>query len=164
MWKLVRRTLYALCVMDMISQEIWDVRTCLGPSMLPTFHSYGDVTLLEKRSVRQFKLRQGDVVVASLPYDPDKLICKRLIGLPGDIVCVDPINVDRCVFIVIPPGHVWLQGDNASNSTDSRTYGPIPYGLIRARVIARIWPLTRMEWVHNGFDDFERMLTKNVAS
>ncbi|KAF4519726.1 hypothetical protein B566_EDAN017600 [Ephemera danica] len=26
------------------------------------------------------------------------------------------------------------------NSTDSRTYGPVPQGLIRGRAVCRVWP------------------------
>ncbi|XP_010638716.1 mitochondrial inner membrane protease subunit 1 isoform X2 [Fukomys damarensis] len=42
----------------------------------------------------------------------------------------------------VPTGHVWLEGDNLQNSTDSRFYGPIPYGLIRGRIFFKIWPLS----------------------
>ncbi len=43
---------------------------------------------------------------------------------------------------VVPKGHVWLQGDNYHNSTDSRHYGPIPYSLLRGKVFYKIWPLS----------------------
>lgn len=33
---------------------------------------------------------------------------------------------------------MWLEGDNPSNSTDSRTYGPIPLAMVRARVFFRV--------------------------
>ncbi|PIO40201.1 hypothetical protein AB205_0054960, partial [Aquarana catesbeiana] len=40
----------------------------------------------------------------------------------------------------VPKGHVWLEGDNLKNSTDSRSYGSVPYALIRGRICFRIWP------------------------
>ncbi|XP_028512449.1 mitochondrial inner membrane protease subunit 1 [Exaiptasia diaphana] len=42
----------------------------------------------------------------------------------------------------VPKGHVWLLGDNPDDSTDSRDYGPVPYGLIRGRVCFKVWPLS----------------------
>lgn len=41
-------------------------------------------------------------------------------------------------FVKIPKGHVWLQGDNLSNSTDSRAYGPVPIALLKGTVLARV--------------------------
>lgn len=38
----------------------------------------------------------------------------------------------------VPRGHVWLQGDNTLNSTDSRDYGPLPYNMMLGRVICRV--------------------------
>lgn len=40
---------------------------------------------------------------------------------------------------VVPPGCVWLEGDNKMNSTDSRTYGPVPIALLQGRVFMQIW-------------------------
>jgi mitochondrial inner membrane protease subunit 1 len=158
MWKYAKRILFTACILDIINQNLCDLRACIGPSMMPTFNSHGDIALLERISVRLHKLRQGDIVVALLPHDPDKLICKRLIGLPGDTICIDPTSKNNHMFIQVPAGHVWLQGDNITNSTDSRSYGPIPYGLIRAKVVARVWPLKSMEWIFNGFDAFEKTI------
>jgi signal peptidase I len=47
----------------------------------------------------------------------------------------------RATLCTIPDGYIWLEGDNALNSSDSRHYGPVPASLIVGRVVARIWPL-----------------------
>lgn len=38
-------------------------------------------------------------------------------------------------------GHVWLEGDNKDNSTDSRSYGAVPQALVEGVVFVRLWPL-----------------------
>lgn len=38
----------------------------------------------------------------------------------------------------VPQGHVWLQGDNVVNSTDSRNYGPVPAALVKGKVVYRV--------------------------
>ena len=40
--------------------------------------------------------------------------------------------------VQVPQGHVWLQGDNPINSTDSRHYGPVPYALLRGRAFLKV--------------------------
>jgi len=42
----------------------------------------------------------------------------------------------RC--LQVPQGHVWLQGDNILNSTDSRHYGPVPYALLKGRAFCKV--------------------------
>lgn len=54
---------------------------CSGESMLPTVRSEGDMLLVEKVGVAFRAIKRGDVVVCVSPSDPDKLICKRVIGL-----------------------------------------------------------------------------------
>jgi mitochondrial inner membrane protease subunit 1 len=47
--------------------------------------------------------------------------------------------------IIVPRGFCWLEGDNASNSSDSRYYGCVPLGLIRSRAVLRIYPLNEVK-------------------
>lgn len=42
------------------------------------------------------------------------------------------------VVFVVPPDHVWLEGDNPCRSTDSRHYGPVPISSLRGRIIRRL--------------------------
>ncbi|RIA91989.1 peptidase S24/S26A/S26B/S26C [Glomus cerebriforme] len=127
------------CFIHFIGEHVTEVTMCIGPSMLPTFNMFGDIVALEHFSPKLKRLDIGDVVVCISPTNPWRAICKRIIGMPGDRICIDP---------TVPRGHIWLQGDNMSNSTDSRSYGPVPYALVRGRVFARIWPQTC--WIKNG--------------
>ena len=44
----------------------------------------------------------------------------------------------------VPKGHVWLEGDNSDVSSDSRTYGPVPYALLKSRVFYRVSKISKM--------------------
>jgi hypothetical protein len=45
--------------------------------------------------------------------------------------------------LIVPEGHVWLEGDNPLLSVDSRHYGPIPVAWLQGKLVWRIWPLLR---------------------
>jgi signal peptidase I len=91
----------------------------------------------------------GDVVVVQHP-DRIGTVCKRVLGLPGDMVTKPSMRAKtqgrrlrrrRSGMVVVPDGHIWLEGDNPWNSSDSRSYGPIPASMIVGRVLLRVWPL-----------------------
>ncbi|KAJ0266400.1 hypothetical protein HA466_0004160 [Hirschfeldia incana] len=108
-----------------------------GPSMIPTLHPSGNVVVAERIS----KPSRGDVVVFQSPQDPNKLPIKRVIGLEGDSVSfVLDNNNESITTIVVPKGHVWVEGDYTQNSKDSRIFGPLPYALIQGRLFWRVWP------------------------
>ncbi|KAL3808563.1 hypothetical protein ACHAXA_001068 [Cyclostephanos tholiformis] len=48
---------------------------------------------------------------------------------------------DDCATYVVPPNHVWVEGDNPTHSTDSRHYGPLPESSLRGRIVLRLWPV-----------------------
>jgi signal peptidase I len=104
----------------------------------------------------------GDVVVIQHP-DRIGTVCKRVLGLPGDIVTKPTRRNNDMVSkrlkryipglpggIVIPDGCLWLEGDNPWNSSDSRTYGPVPAALIVGRVLCRVWPLRGNAMLERG--------------
>ncbi len=59
---------------------------CQGPSMMPTLNPAGDVVLVEHVTTTLGWLERGHVVVAKSPTDPNAVVCKRILGLPGDTV------------------------------------------------------------------------------
>ena len=112
---------------------------CIGPSMLPTFDETGDVVFYD---VFHYKMRGkryevGDVVIAVCPYDNTRTVCKRVRALEGQTIAVQHPLVPYPQVCTIPKGHVWLAGDNNMNSTDSRSYGPVPVGLLQGRVFVK---------------------------
>lgn len=160
----------------------------LGKGMQSTHGEQGKFNKKVDQSVGT-GLKIGDLVVSKSPTHPQLLVCKRVLGLPGDTILVDPRfensksrfktsslgfseegnqgldgnskeNENRVgdetlqigngngngnqqaeeeiKHITIPQGHVFLCGDNLANSTDSRHYGPVPLGLVRGKVIARV--------------------------
>ncbi|KAF8559267.1 signal peptidase I family protein [Imleria badia] len=123
--------------------------------MLPTFETSGEIAFesIASHRLASCNLTRGELVSLRSPMKPNRIICKRIIGLPGDIVCVDPtaLKAPSEEHVVVPKGHVWIAGDNAACSTDSRDYGPVSMGLIRGRIIARVFPLNRFQvFTHGG--------------
>ncbi|KAH9171828.1 hypothetical protein EDB89DRAFT_1851806, partial [Lactarius sanguifluus] len=57
-------------------------------------------------------LERGDLVTLESPLTPGRLVCKQLLGLPGDIICVDPtgLKVPFSEHAVVPKGYLWLIG------------------------------------------------------
>jgi len=121
--------------------------------MIPTFANSGEIVLEELLSLRLFpdSLARGDLITVESPLTPGRMVCKRLIGLPGDIICVDPTGrlAPSTEHVVIPKGHIWISGDNADASRDSRTYGPVPMALVKGRIVARV-----------SFTTFEEVLVR----
>ncbi|XP_024961811.1 mitochondrial inner membrane protease subunit 1-like isoform X1 [Cynara cardunculus var. scolymus] len=130
------------CAVHVTSTYLCSTALVYGPSMLPTFNLSGEIVLLESISTRYGKVGSGDVVIVRSPENPRKVITKRIIGMEGDSITyvVDPINSDRTETLVVPKGHIWVEGDNIYSSNDSRNFGPVPYGLLQGKVFLKIWP------------------------
>lgn len=127
-----------------------------GTSMLPTVRS-GDRVLVNRLAYRVGSPRRGDIVVFRLPWADTNLI-KRIIGLPGDVVTIEPGQVDvngrvlREPYIRntenytygpsrVPSGAYFVLGDNRVVSSDSHIWGFLPARYLYGRVLVTYWPL-----------------------
>lgn len=124
-----------------------------------------DRLLVNKLSYRFGDVERGDIVVFfrpdSLPSPYDDLI-KRVIGLPGEVIegngnqvfingepLAEPyLDADVVTQdfgpVQVPSDHVFVMGDNRSNSADSRVFGPIEIDRIEGEAFLRYWPLPRV--------------------
>ncbi|KAL7546322.1 hypothetical protein ACHAWF_009656, partial [Thalassiosira exigua] len=85
-------------------------------------------------------LQRGDVIILNHPFK-EATICKRILGMPGDTIVLASGGDETSSQCVVPPGHLWIEGDNALNSLDSRSYGAVPASLVIGTVVCRLWPL-----------------------
>ncbi|XP_047323637.1 mitochondrial inner membrane protease subunit 2 [Impatiens glandulifera] len=146
LWNLAKKYVTFGLVAVTISDRYVSVSPVRGESMSPTFNPHGskalldDYVLVEKYCLEKYKFSRGDVVIFSSPTDHTRKIVKRIMALPGDWVG-NPRAYDA---VRVPEGHCWVLGDNSASSLDSRTYGPIPLGLVCGRVTHIVWPPQRV--------------------
>lgn len=127
------------CLFHVTNHYLWSPTLVFGPSMLPTLNLTGDVILAEYVSHRLGRVGPGDIVFVRSPVDPNKIVTKRIVGVEGDrVTFFEPRTGDTCHTVVVPKGHVWIQGDNLYASRDSRQFGPVPYGLIQGKAFFRV--------------------------
>jgi signal peptidase I len=127
-----------------------------SPSMEPTLHP-GEVFLADPAYYRSHTPARGEVVIYVNPKHPAVHHIKRIAALGGDRIAVragraivNGVPVDEPYIEVgdpefflnnvqeetVPPGHVYVLGDNRANSSDSRNraeHGPVPVKSLVAR-------------------------------
>jgi signal peptidase I len=135
-------------LLDCLSIQFVRVR---GDSMAPTISS-GRWAIVNRRACVREGPSRFDIVRLEDPSQPGRWVIKRVVGLPGEHVCLaDGRLFINDALLAEPAAHGghdgarhewWLRageyivlGDNRAHSTDSRRYGPVPAAAIRGRVI-----------------------------
>ena len=126
-----------------------------GFSMRPTLED-GEFVLVNKLSYRFNQVQRGDIIVFHYPVNPDEELIKRVIGLPGDHVTVQDqhVSVNGQVlsepYIAAAPlysgewtiadGQLFVLGDNRNDSSDSHSWGLLPFENVVGKAILIYWP------------------------
>lgn len=108
-------------------------------------------------------VQRGDIVTLFRPDAAHRRQTKRVTGVehetvsyahPPSSTChtieVSPLlapipdpahsHISLAIFSKVPRNHYFVEGDNAGQSYDSRSYGAIPANLVEGKVVAKLWP------------------------
>ena len=157
--------------------------------MYPTL-KVNDQIAVEKFSKFVSAPRRGDLIVFVPPkrfYEvkgltkaPRSTLIKRVVAVAGDKVEVRDGTLllnDRALYepyanrepanykvspMIVPPGHVFVLGDNRNLSDDSHVWGPLPVGNIIGKAFYVLWPQERWGFVDEVMQDMA--ITGNPAA
>lgn len=157
----IRRNLVLLASAALVVRHFVQLTRVSGNSMFPELHSE-DRLLIDKTAYEHKDPEAGDVVVFSEP-NTDRMMIKRIIGVPGDhivirsgvvkingVVANDDYTADGAtdgnVDIIIPEDRYFVLGDNRLHSKDSRAamVGCVPKKSILGKVNIRLYPPGRV--------------------
>lgn len=148
----------------------------------------GDRVVASKLTPRFFEIKRGDIVIFKDPNNwlgettKSNLLIKRVIGLPGDTVACagagQPVTVnghaindsafiragvnpsDYAFSVTVTADHLFVMGDNRSNSADSRVHqgdgdhGLVPVNDVQGVAFAIYWPISHWSTLNRPDDVF----------
>jgi len=166
-WDAVESVTFAGALFVVSYLFFFQVPEVKGMSSYPTLKE-NERLILDKLTYRLEDPSRGDFVIIYSPYDKNVDYVKRIAGLPGEKIkilnCKVYINgetleenyLDKNVctrggniikenseFLIANDDYV-VMGDNRSQSSDSRNFGPIKRENILGKIRFRIYPFDRI--------------------
>lgn len=153
----LKDTIYSIIVGFITAQIIFvfiNPVFVVGSSMENSFHNK-DILINYKVPKYLKKFNHGDVVVVDSGDEEVKLLIKRVIGIPGDVIEIkngvlkingeiqdepyikEPMNEDNNLEIILKDNEYFIMGDNRNNSLDSRYFGPFTIDKFKGKIITK---------------------------
>ena len=170
-YSLIETILVALVLAIVLYLFIMTPHEVVGNSMHPTYKN-GEMLMANKITYRVSEPKRGDVIIFKFSDTQDFI--KRIVGVPGDEVMIKDgkiyINnelLDESKYLqssVITNGSSYLHegqsitiqeneyfvcGDNRTNSSDSREFGPITQDKIKGKAWIVYFPFTEFRIVQH---------------
>ena len=170
-YSLIETILVALVLAIVLYLFIMTPHEVVGNSMHPTYKN-GEFLMANKITYRVSDPKRGDVIIFKFSDTQDFI--KRVIGVPGDEVMIkdgkiyingDMLNESNYLSssvitnggeylhegqsITIEDGQYFVCGDNRTNSSDSRVFGPIEKEAIKGKAWIVYFPFSEFRIVQH---------------
>ena len=162
-WEWVKSIGFAVLLAFGIRTAVVEAFVIPSGSMEPTLQ-VGDRVLGNKFWFWFAAPHRKDIVIFAPPPNAQLAagaLIKRVVGVEGDVVEVrdsrvfvngqpvaEPYLKEKPDYLLpptsVPPGMLFVLGDNRNASYDSHVWGFVPRSALRAKAFARYWPLNRI--------------------
>ena len=154
--EVIETILFTLLIYFLIRTFLFENYKVVGNSMSPTLAD-NQFLVVNKLLYRLQEPQRGDIIVFREQSGGDRKLIKRIIALPGEMLEIR----NGQVFIneqylkepyipnlggtnrapsPIPEGYYFVMGDNRTNSSDSRSWGPLSSENIVGKAWFTYWP------------------------